>query len=98
MKLESYRNKEIEEIMETYAGMFIDIGTASFLPKSNPFAFPMYGCISSMMCVFDKYDRKFISTYDFIIFCKKHFLDVDIKDIESSSFRLKDIEKYGDIK
>ena len=77
-----------EEIVQKYDALFIDATIASTIPKSNPFAFSMYQCINSRITVFEEDKKKFISTYDFILFCKKFFLDVDLKRIESVSFRI----------
>ena len=77
-----------KEIIEKYDALFIEVADASIMPSSNPFAFSMYQCIHSHITVFEKDCKKIISTYDFILFCKKFFLDVDLEKIESISFKI----------
>ena len=74
-----------EEILERFNRKFLAFDFACSLPKNNPFAFPMWQCLKSSMCVFDKYDLNFVSTIDYLLFLKKHDVKIDIKDVETFS-------------
>ena len=83
-----------EEIIERFDRKFLAFDFACSLPKNNPFAFPMWQCLKSSMCVFDKYDLNFVSTIDYLLFLKKHYVKIDIKDVENFSCTLDEYEKH----
>lgn len=89
-----YINLTREEIFERFDRKFITFDFACNLPKNNPFAFPIWQCLKSNMCVFDKYDLRFISTIDYLLFLKKHYVKIDIKDVENFSSTTDEYEEY----
>lgn len=85
------KNMEDEEIIEMFDAMFIKLGDAAFIPKNNPFAFAMYDCLRTRLTIFndESVDGAFMSSYDFVLFAKRHFLNVDLDVVKMFSFRLK---------
>ena len=85
-------NLSKKEIIEKFNRKFLAFDFACSLPKNNPFAFPIWQCLESSMCVFDKYDLRFVSTIDYLLFLKKHYVKIDIKDVEMFSCTTDDYE------
>lgn len=87
-----------DEIYDRFHRKFIKLSDASDLVEQNSFAFPVSECLKVYLVVFDKFDTRFISVIDYLLFLKEKYIKIDLDDVELFMFTTDELENTFKIK